>query len=396
MSLAAIRRLAEERLGLDAGSLGTTVFESAIKSRHRATGAPTYCSYFELLQRDPQEFQALTEFLVVGETWFYRGGGLFEFLARRAETKIGTGQTFRALCLPCSSGEEPYSLAIALLEANLPTNWEIDAVDVSPRAIAAARRAEYRDFAFRQCPAWVRERHFRATATGWELSRDVRERVRFRIGNVLDAPTDPTRYDLILCRNLLIYLTVDARRRAIDNLLRQLAADGLIGVGHAEASVFANRPFESVGPGEYCLYGHASDAVQPVQRVDPPIPIPLQKAPAPVFPKPPQVEAPTVEPPSLARAQQLADSGQLAAAAVECAGVISNAGPSAEAYALLGIIHQANGETEPAADAFRRALYLDPHHAGALAHAMLLSEAAGRPEQAASFRSRLARTGGPP
>ncbi len=399
MSLDAIRRLAEERLGLDAGSLGTSVFEKAVTDRCRATGMADARAYAEHLQRDPDEFSALAEHLVVGETWFYRGGRLFEFLARRAESIVARGQTFRALCLPCSSGEEPYSLAIALLEANLNSNWEIDAIDVSPRAIAAALRAEYRDFSFRQCPAWVRGRYFQATATCWELSRAVRERVRFRIGNVLDEPpANPARYDLILCRNLLIYLTPDARRRAMDHLMQMLAPDGLIGVGHAEPSVFAGRSFEPVGPSEYVLFGRATETVKPIPRFEPPLPAPISspKPAAPFVAKPIRVEPPKVEAPSLARARQLADSGHLAAATAECQGVLASAGPSAEAYVLLGVIHQASGETAPAADAFRRALYLDPHHAGALAHSMLLSEAAGRTDQAESFRVRLARAGGQP
>lgn len=403
MSLQAIRRIAEERLGLDVESLGIAAFMTAVEAARRTSGETDWSRYAERLQRDPIAFETFAEHLVVNETWFYRGGTLFEFLARRAVSIISSGKSFRALCLPCSSGEEPYSLAIALIEANVLQNWEIDGVDVSPRAIAAARQAVYRDFSFRQCPAWVRERYFRAVPAGWELNRDVRDRVRFRVGNVLDTPTGAS-YDLILCRNLLIYLTPAARRSAIENLVKQLAPDGWIGVGHAEPSVFADRAFEPVGPAEYFLYFPTPHTVAPSPGGESSIPRPV-----PLFPstpptpsavsranstKPPPTHVPAQEAPSLERARGLANAGNLSQALALCRDVITRTGPSADAFALLGVLLQASGETTQAADALRRALYLDPEHAEALAHSMLMNEAAGRSDQANSFRARLARTGG--
>ncbi|QEL13537.1 CheR family methyltransferase [Limnoglobus roseus] len=400
MSLDAIRRVVEDRLGFDAEALGESVLGTAVTERRKAVGVADLSSYADRLKRDAQEFQALAELLVVSETWFYRGGEVFPYLARRVAAVIGTGRVFRALCVPCSSGEEPYSLAIALSEANLPpAGWEIDAVDVSPRAVAAARLAEYREFSFRQCPAWVRDRYFQRTERGWDLSREVRERVRFRVGNVLATPpTNPPGYDLILCRNLLIYLTPNARQRVVDGLTAQLVPDGWIGVGHAEPSAFAGRPFRPVGPAEHFLFSRSAVGANAVPRIEPSkLPVPVSAPLPPTCPSPRPVSNPTppeppkAEGPNLACARCLADAGQLAQAIAECQSVLGTAGPSVDAYLLLGVLHQARGELGLASDTFRRALYLDPNHAEALTHAMLLSEAAGRLEQADSFRARLAR-----
>lgn len=400
MSLTAIQRMAEERLGLEVESLGTSALAKAVAERREALGHLEPHAYLERVSRHPEEFQALTEHLVVSETWFYRGGGLFDSVARRAGELIACDRVFRALCLPCSSGEEPYSLAIALTEAGLPpVRWQIDAVDVSPRAIAAAERAEYQDFAFRNCPEWLRERYFQTTARGWKLSSEVRERVRFRVGNALDPqPWNPPGYDLILCRNLLIYLTPGARRRVIDQLTQCLVWDGWIGVGHAEPSIFADTQFKPVGPIEHFLFTRSPEAVHPEPpvgstKIAPQVVRPIAQAlqaRALVVPKQgAAVQPPKAGSPSLPLARQLADEGQLTQAVAECRRVLAVAGPSVEAYLLLGLIHQARGETEPASDHFRKALYLDPTNVEVLTHAMLLSEAAGRSDQAEAFRSRL-------
>ncbi len=392
MSLDAIRREVKDRLGFDADSLGESGLRTAVEERRTAIGCADLLSYANRLKQDAQEFQVLAELLVVTETWFYRGGDLFPFLARRVASVIGSGRVCRVLCVPCSSGEEPYSLVIALTEANLsPTGWEIDAIDVSPRAVAAARLAEYREFSFRRCPAWVRDRYFYRTERGWGLSHAVRESVRFRVGNALDTPpTNAPAYDLILCRNLLIYLTPNARQRVIDGLTAQLAPDGWLGVGHAEPSVLAGRSFRPVGPAEHFLFSRSPVDVVVAPRIEPPK---VPALPLPSVPPPPAVLSPipAAEIPNLPRARQLADVGQLAEAIAECQSLLGTAGPSVDVYLLLGVLHQARGELGQASDTFRRVLYLDPNHAEALTHAMLLSEAAGRPEQADSFRTRLAR-----
>src|SRR5207248_5723916 len=137
----------------------------------------------------------------VPEAWFFRGGGLFEALARRVAA-LPPARPFRALSLPCGSGEEPYSLAMALLEAGVPPGrWTTEGVDISARVVEAARRGVYRELSFRQTAPGLRDRYFRPVPGGWELSPGVRGRAHFRVGNVVDPgllPDGSGAFDLVL------------------------------------------------------------------------------------------------------------------------------------------------------------------------------------------------------
>jgi chemotaxis protein methyltransferase WspC len=414
MNLAPVVGLLERRIGLDPASLGPTVLPTAVGDRMRSLGLADPAAYAGRLQDTAEEFQTLAERLVVPETWFFRGAGLFDELARRAAAALQSsapGRTFRALSLPCSTGEEPYSLAVALLDAGLdPDRWAIDGIDLSPRLIAAARRGVYREFSFRQTDAALRDRYFRPAADGWELAPAIRDRVRFRAGNLADPallPDDSGAYDLVLCRNLLIYLTPAARRQALDTLGRLLAPGGLLGVGHAEPQMLAGRPFARVGPESCFLFRQESattvDQPGQVKTCFSPPP-PVRQGPAigegrvqsiqcsvpgshsPSVPRPKELIS--AEPP-LTRARSLADAGRLD----EALAALPQAPPSADGYSLLGVIQQARGDRAAAAAAFRKALYLDPGHREALTHAMLLAAERGDAGQAAALRERLARIG---
>jgi chemotaxis protein methyltransferase WspC len=407
MNLDAVTDLLERRIGLDPASLGPTVLPAAVADRMRALGLADPAAYAGRLAGWPEEFDALVERLIVPETSFFRGGGLFDELARRVAASLPVlgGRPFRALSLPCSTGEEPYSLAIALLEAGLdPQSWVIDGIDLSPRLVEAARRGAYREFAFRQTKRELRDRYFLPVADAWELGPPVRGLVRFRVGNVLDAalaaaPSEG--YDLVLCRNLLIYLTAAARRQALATLERLLMPGGLLAVGHAEPQILAGRPFRRCEEAQYFLFRNDPSAAPPSTlprtRADAKpgvavVPRPAKSRKATPRPEPvPLTSAPAEGP--LARARRLADDGRLEDALAECRKGLEHGGASADAYCLLGVIQQARGDESAAAEAFRKALYLAPNHGEALAHAMLLSARRGDLGHAAALRERLARLG---
>jgi chemotaxis protein methyltransferase WspC len=407
MNLAPVADLLARRIGLDPASLGAAALPAAVAEGMRALGLTDPVAYAGALIDRPEAFDALADRLVVAETWFFRGGELFAELARQtAALPALAGRPFRALSVPCSSGEEPYSLAIALLEAGLPPGrWAVEGIDLSPRLIEVARRGEYREFSFRQTDPALRERYFRPVGDRWELSDRVRGLVRFRVGNLL-APTFaadvPGPYDLVLCRNLLIYLTPAARRQALAALERLLAPGGLLAVGHAEPQVLAGRPFRRTGAESLFLFRHepapvdcglkrgpAADAAGSPRRGAPAASAAgfrsrnPQSAPAPA-PLP-------AEEGGLARARRLADAGRLDEALAECQSHLQRAGASADAYCLLGVIQQARGDTGAAAAAFRRVLYLARDHREALTHAMLLAAQRGDGAQASALRERLQR-----
>lgn len=242
-----IETLIEARLGLSPRAVGPGVIDRAIGRRMAVRGLSDRDAYAVYAGAHPGEWEALLEELVVLETWFFRVPEAFAELVRFAEIRRARPEApLRIVSLPCATGEEPYSIVMALLEAGLPPeSFQVDAADISSRALCRAQAGVYGDGAFRGAVAPIRERFFEPVATGYAIHRAVRERVRFLRGNLLDpgllAGAPP--YDVVFCRNLVIYLSERARSRAAAAVDRLLAPGGLLFVGHAEADIFRRAGF---------------------------------------------------------------------------------------------------------------------------------------------------------
>jgi chemotaxis protein methyltransferase WspC len=387
MNLGPVLDLLRSRTGLESGALGTQAVGSAVRSRMKALGLTDGDDYATRLCADSAEFAALLDEVLVPETWFFRGGEIFDYLAGHIRSVLLTRPAFRALSLPCSTGEEPYSLALALAERGV-SGCAIDGVDISPRNLDEARRGVFGELSFRQTAPALRGRYFRAVHGGWELDPSVKPAVRFLPGNVLDPGLLPSAsYDLILCRNLFIYLAPPARQRALANLERLLAPGGLLGLGYAEPIDRADRRFESAGPADHFLYRRAA-----TKGVPPPVVLLPAPRPAPLLLPPPRPAAPppeAVRP--IGRARLAADAGRYEEAYGLCTGLLTEAGPDADVYALMGVIQQARHQTEEARRHLERAIYLAPNHREALLHLLLLHEQRGDAERAGVLRLRLER-----
>src|SRR5262245_4715380 len=141
-----IERALRERVGLDPASIGSSVIQRSVRLRMKSRSIKKIEDYSRLLLSSSTEWNALTESVVVAETWFFRDVEPFNALVRLALEWLPShpGRRVRLLSLPCSSGEEPYSLAMALLDAGVsPERLEIDAVDISARALSRARSGIY-------------------------------------------------------------------------------------------------------------------------------------------------------------------------------------------------------------------------------------------------------------
>ncbi|HEX4610774.1 MAG TPA: CheR family methyltransferase [Urbifossiella sp.] len=414
MTLTAVEDLVRARIGLDPGSLGASTFARTVTARMRARGTNSAAAYAGLLASDPAEWVALVEELVVPESWFFRGGAAyFHQLARWARERATSGRPVRLLSAPCGSGEEPYSLAIALGEEGIPAGLaRIEAVDLSGDNIRRAEVGTYPAFAFRETGIDPRPRYFRETGPGrWELDHRTRETVRFRTGNLTDPAflVGERAFDLILCRNLFIYLTDEARGRAVANLHRLLVPGGRLYLTPPEADRLPPDQFASDGPAVLAVFRRADDpapAVSPQARIvrrpvvtrrPGAVPGPAPSVQRPTRQEPPRApEMRSDRPPPAAdvgAARVLADAGNLAEARAVCERAV-RAGPTAEWYSLLGVLELATGRVPAAEVAFRRALYLDPDHREALTHLAVLCDRRGEPGPAAGLRRRLARLPG--
>ncbi|MFM7150785.1 MAG: CheR family methyltransferase [Gemmataceae bacterium] len=402
--------LLRERTGLVADTLGTHAVGLAIANRvrHSKLEVPAYAA---LLERDASELSRLIDDIVVPETWFFRGGDLFSHLANLVRVRLAERPStpFRILSIPCSTGEEPYSMAIALLEAGVSSSmWSIQGVDLSNRHIEAARAGVYRRFSFRQTSPEIQARYFRDHGQGLEILPDVRALVQFQIGNLIHPPplllTTP--FDLVFCRNLFIYLDTPARKLAVDRLARLVAPGGLLAMGHADPIDFNENRFVRSQPDSLFLYQRVTSP-NPVVVV-PSAPREIQPILAPVTPKKAVTRKPksVYRPPAAAavpkssagsrnklldEARSLANQGRYVEAHALCHELEENSGSSAELFTLQGMLFQATQKMDQAIACYNRALYMNPEHREALLHLMAIFQGQGLRQRAEALRDRLAR-----
>ncbi len=405
MILSPVEDLVRSRIGLDPLSLGTSTFPRAVTTRMHARAVDSADAYAALLGTDAGEWATLVGELIVPESWFFRGGApYFRQLARWLRERAA-GRSPRVLSVPCGCGEEPYSLVLALDEEGVPPGLvRVDGVDLCPASVARAEAGRYPAFAFRETDADPRPRYFRDAGPGqWEVEKRVRSAVQFRVGNLVapDFLSGEPPFDLILCRNLFIYLTDEARGRAVANLRRLLTPGGRLCLTPAEADRLPPGLFTADGSAALAIFTRSDDppAGGPRSGVHP---RPAQKSgvlPRPTAPASTSADTPLVSgtrfdpappPPSTAAARELADTGKLDDARAVCEKAV-RAGPSAEWYSLLGVIDLAAGRAGDAEASFRRALYLDPDHREALTHLAMLCERRGDAGPASGLRRRLAR-----
>jgi chemotaxis protein methyltransferase CheR len=188
--------------------------------------------------------QQVAEALLNNETYFFRDRALFDQLGAcvlpALAARRGADRRLAIWSVGCSTGQEAYSLAMVLLEQ--PARWrgwsiEILGTDVASAMIDAAREGSFSQFQIqRGLTVSQMVRFFEETRTGWRARTELRGKVRFELHSVLDPPPEPRRFDLILCRNVLLYFDRPTRERAFARLAAALAPGGLLMLGSGETT----------------------------------------------------------------------------------------------------------------------------------------------------------------
>jgi chemotaxis protein methyltransferase WspC len=423
MSQDAIANLLRQRVGFDAKIIGDRKIARAIEHRRAVCHATNTDTYLKTLESSSQEFNQLVEQIVVPETWFFRDRKSFDFLISfvRSEWLLKSGTTkLRVLSVPCSTGEEPYSIAIALLEAGLSTKrFSVDAIDISQHALAKAQQATYGKNSFRGGDWVERSRYFQPVEDKYAVRSFVRDVIQFRQGNALnELGFTQSKYDIIFCRNLLIYLEDSACQQVLSSLHNLLSAQGLLFVGASETAKVPGDRFSYLRQSFTFTY-RKTDAVLPQSVSLDPSDAKLERTTIKAVTSqiPPQfkqssthsgltqinyssiktsqsqtVTAASTDPSSkldLQQARQLADAGHLKAGIDYCKTYLEHNPTDVEAYALLGTLYQAIADSKQAERCFQKALYLHPHHYETLVHFALLKEARGDAIGAKRLQQRL-------
>ena len=263
------QRLVYREAGIHLSDVKRVLVEGRLSRRLRELDLD-FRGYYALVERDDQERIRLVDAISTNETHFFREPRQFEFLekvvypeweARAAASKMP--RRVRVWSAACSTGEEPYSVAMSFL-ARFPaeSGWEIEilATDISTRVLERARAGLYDLDKSREIPTRFLKA-FMLKGKGPQEGRmkagpELRSRVRFsRLNLNAESLAVAGPFDLVLCRNVLIYFDAPSKARVIDRLLERLDGQGYLLLGHAEAMVGMNARTRSVGP---TVYVHAA------------------------------------------------------------------------------------------------------------------------------------------
>lgn len=403
-----LKNFISETTGFNPESTGEKSFIKLIESHMNRCNITDMEEYLHLIESDYGEFESFYNEMAVYETWFFRDRGSFQFLKRYSEDmKLSKekAKKIRILSVPCSTGEEPYSIAITLLETGLSQeSFHLDAVDLSRSAISQALLGVYKKRSFRDENryAHLKEKYFVKTEEGFMINEKVKKPVSFYIDNIVSENflIKHIPYNLIFCKNLFIYLTDTARKRAFENLKRLILPDGILIVGHPEVLLCLNNGFELYDSPDTCACVRTSKIEglekEDLENIGEKKKIRLDKKNK-ISDKEEKkgnsihLNDHKVDTSVLVTARGLADRGKLKEALHLCEEFLENHRENKEVYFLMGLIQQAQNRFQKAEGLFLKALYLDPSYYEALVHMYLLYEKKGFMDKASVIKERIKR-----
>jgi chemotaxis protein methyltransferase WspC len=369
LALSIIESVLLEEMGLSISSLGKNSIKKALSRRMSTLSSENFYTYLSLLKKSSVELNAFIDEVAINETWFYRDEAPFNALSKYALTILNQSpdKPIRLLSVPCSTGEEPYSMAISLLEAGFnERQYSIDAVDISSRSLTIAQDGVYRKNSFRGHASRFQKRYFDAVSEEtYAIKNNVKKNVNFIKGNLLTLvlPSASIPYDVIFCRNLFIYLDSRFHNKVIHIVSGLLQDDGILFVGHSESGLFSASQFKPApGPNTFSFFKNK----QPLETAQPDhghnreakaeFPHDLEadtgKTISPFSPQNQSV--------SVSEAKLSTENGDYGKAISIYKNIIQEKGPSARIFFLLAINFYEIAEFTNCITLLKKAIYLDP------------------------------------
>jgi chemotaxis protein methyltransferase CheR len=399
LPLPELERVLEQACGVALSPGVRQTLADAFRRAAREADAPADAFLGRLLTGEPRAVALLVEHAVVGETYFHRHPEQLEALDRNLLRRPPQGRPLAVWSAGCASGEEPYTLAMLLLEAGRAGAGDrILATDVSARALDTARAGLYGEWSLRRLDPALRARHFRAAGRRLAVTPEVRAPVELRRHNLVTDLPPGGGFDLVLCRNVLIYFSAATAEAVLARLVDALRPGGWLVVGPVEAPLLAGLPLERHEvPGLAVRRVGAPARPTGADRL-----LALRRdreAGPPAAPAPPQVvrpaaasREPTCHADASAACQAAFDEARRAARAGELAQAEALARAVGEhhlcpeSFLLVAMAAEARGDDAAAAEAVRRALYLEPGLAQAHAALVPILGRLGRADDAARAR----------
>ena len=261
-------KLLEERAGIYMGDQQRVFLQTQVAMRMRETGFESYTHYIDyVLNGLPGmlEWAQLIDRLVVKETSFFRHKESIDFIARHLTDRLmlpGSQDTFELWSVGCSTGEEPYSIAMVINDAYQWSNKEplygITATDISRAALSLARMGIYGDRKLERLSEPYKQRYFKSLGEGrYQVLPSLRDRVCFNQGNILNITEMPSiKVDAIYCQNLLIYFKKWLREKIMNAFVERLKPGGILVIGLGEVIDWSHPKMKRLSAEEVQAYVH--------------------------------------------------------------------------------------------------------------------------------------------
>jgi chemotaxis protein methyltransferase CheR len=260
-----LSRLIYEKSGIALHEGKRELVRARLSKRLRETGLGSFQAYYDYVvgEDSGQEMVAMLDSISTNLTAFFREPTHFEFLRQELIPRLGhrrgaAGRRLWVWSAGCSTGEEPYSLALCLLDAlPNPTSWDLKilATDISTRALESARRGVYKADRLSGVPRPVLTRYFQRGLNEWagyfRVKPEVRRLIEFRHSNLLQGPPQAGPFEVIFCRNVMIYFDSETQERVIGIFQDQLRPEGCLFIGHSESLARVSHGLRYLRPAVY-------------------------------------------------------------------------------------------------------------------------------------------------
>src|SRR5690625_2205014 len=197
-------------------------------------GFSDFKNYYKALRNDEQLLEEFIDRITINVTEFYRNPKRWDVLQKNIFPKlIKSSQTLNIWSAACSTGEEPYSIGLMLTEHFPHVSFNILATDLDDKALFKANQGVYVERSLKDLPAIMKQKYFNKDGAFYSIDQSIKRHVKFKKHNLLKDPY-PNNIDLIVCRNVLIYFTDEAKQKVYQNFSRSLKTNGILFVGSTE------------------------------------------------------------------------------------------------------------------------------------------------------------------
>ncbi len=229
--------------GIDLALYKEAQMKRRLTSLRLKRGYATFASYFEALSKDKELFYEFLDRMTINVSEFFRNPNRWDVLENKILPRLHReSRRLKCWSAACSTGEEPYTLALVLIRKQMFRDASILATDIDEGAIAKAKQGVYTDRSLQDCPKELIDRYFTKDAMSYQISPEIKNAVTFRKHNLLADPFD-SGFDLIICRNVMIYFTEEAKNELYHKFSRALRPGGVLFVGSTE-QIFQPQQFQ--------------------------------------------------------------------------------------------------------------------------------------------------------